>query len=122
LTDSDIKIRLNNIKLHFCVSAILILIVITLPILAYQEVLKPTCDPGNIWFQRSGSFMTMICVLLDACALKINAILNPPFAEKFFDIAKNGYATLHRIIVVFAILLTIGSTFIWGYGDLVIDA
>jgi hypothetical protein len=120
LTEGEIRKRLGKVTILFLISTILILMILALPVAAYFSVLKPTIDASEIWFQRSGSLMIALCVILDLIITRVYSTLNLSMADKFFDIAKKNHITARHIYTFIAIILTIISSFIWGYGDLLI--
>ena len=116
LTEPEMR---RNIKF----SLIGISLIIVLPILAYNSFLKPESEPLNIWFQRSASFMTILCVITDIFIFNIHCLLNPRdgLVSISFKEFKKKYSLTYRFLAITALFLTLTSTLIWGYGDLLIN-
>jgi len=77
-------------------------------------------DKPEVWFQRSGSLMTVILLFSDYYVYKLHSDVNelnmmPRFAIR----TKDAYRKYVKIFPYFAVFLTILATFIWGYGDIV---
>ncbi len=77
-------------------------------------------DKPEIWFQRSGSLMTVVLLVVDYYVYKLLSDVGesntmPQFAMR----TKDAYRKYVKIFPYFAVFLTVLATFIWGYGDLV---
>jgi cytochrome c biogenesis protein CcdA len=77
-------------------------------------------DKPEIWFQRSGSLMTVVLLVSDYYVYKLlsdvgESNMIPQFAMR----TKDAYRKYVKVLPYFAVSLTVLATFIWGYGDLV---
>ncbi|MBW4966259.1 hypothetical protein KZZ04_07755 [Pseudoalteromonas sp. CR1] len=77
-------------------------------------------DKPKVWFQRSGSLMTVILLVADYYVYKLLSDIDesnmmPNFAMR----TKDAYRKYVKLFPYFAVLLTVLATFIWGYGDIV---
>lgn len=77
-------------------------------------------DKPEIWFQRSGSLMTVVLLFTDYYVYKLSSDVGqmdmiPNHAVK----TKDAYRPYIKKLPYIAIFLTVLATFIWGYGDLV---
>lgn len=76
-------------------------------------------DNAEVWFQRSGSLMTVILLIVDYYVYRLmsdvgKSTMVPPFAMA----TKNKYRPYIKIFTFFAVFFTILATFVWGYGDI----
>jgi hypothetical protein len=77
-------------------------------------------DLPQLWFQRCGSIMTAILLLSDYYVFKLSDDVKtvnmvPSFALK----TKDAYRPYIRVFQFVAVFLTVFTTVIWGYGDIV---
>lgn len=77
-------------------------------------------EQNGIWFQRSGSIMTVILLFSDYYVYKLSTDIRqrnmiPPSAM----IIKDNYRPYITMLKYLAFSLTILATFIWGYGDII---
>jgi len=98
----------------------LCMIAIILPcVLAFVPVLKPKSEHANLWFQRSGSLMTVIAAVAYAKASNLlEMIRGGTFAESWSTYHK--YSTLQHVVSWTSVILISIGTVIWGYGDLLV--
>jgi hypothetical protein len=76
-------------------------------------------DKPEIWFQRSGSIMTAILFISDYNVYKLSAdIVRMDMIPNSAIKVKDKYKPFIKPLQYLAVSLTIFSTFIWGYGDL----
>jgi hypothetical protein len=76
-------------------------------------------DKPEIWFQRSGSMMTVVLLVSDYYVYKLSNDVGqmnmiPQHATK----TKDAYRPYVKKLPYIAIFLTVLATFIWGYGDI----
>jgi len=111
LAEADIKKQLKS-----CVP--LLLLALTVPIAAYNEMLLPNGEPSDIWFQRSGSIMVLFAVWMEYNLMKVNDHINPSgitiseqtaLSKKY----KSVFGATQYLVALFAI----SGTVVWGYGD-----
>jgi hypothetical protein len=107
---------------HLLGCAILMLIAIAIPMIAYSSLLKPDDKSLKIWFQRSDSLMTVVCLVLDITVLKLKNILCPTssFGPVGLFEFRQKYLLSYKVFGVVAPFLTLAGTLIWGYGDLLV--
>ena len=89
---------------------------------AWSGIFIPEGESPSVWFQRSGSISLVFCILAEiyffkhlALASEIlskNSITDEDFSQLWFNNVRS-YASF------FVHLLTVFSTLIWGYGDVV---
>jgi hypothetical protein len=96
----------------------LILCALSVPILSYLGVFKPSEDSGAAFFQSSSSVVIAICVVLDVCVAWGYRTLTPGFPDKFFNKAKSAYLPCLRVLLTLATVLTIGAAVLSGYGEM----
>ncbi len=77
-------------------------------------------DKPEMWFQRSGSMMTVVLLVADYYVYKLSNDVGqmnmiPPHAVRTKDL----YRPYVKKLPYIAIFLTVFATFIWGYGDLI---
>jgi hypothetical protein len=80
-------------------------------------------DTQEEWFQRSGSLMVIIGVILEYKLLLIDGHLN--ITGTVWDLpfkAPELYEKWYKVIKGSAALAVLGGTFIWGYGDILFSA
>lgn len=77
-------------------------------------------DPPQLWFQRSGSMMTLVLLVADYYVIQLNNDLskNVLIPEHAFK-TKRKYWYLVKKLTYIAVIFTLLATFIWGYGDIV---
>ncbi len=89
---------------------------------AWSGAFIPEGESPSVWFQRSGSISLVFCILAEIYFLENLALAsmilskNPNIDESFFQFWFNNISSYVRFFVHF---LTIFSTLIWGYGDVV---
>ncbi len=106
-------------KLYLSISSILFAIAV--PCIAYFGVFKPENEPLRVWFQRSGSLVTIFSVIADVFIFNIHQFLYPGrMVSVGFDKLKTRFIRLYIALSLVAIFMTIAGTIIWGYGDLFI--
>lgn len=96
-----------------CVASFLV------PVLALVCHAKPSTDTLGAWFQRSGSLTTVIAVFAQVRAGNFaEKIRGSTFAESwdYYHKYKHWQAAASWLSVV----LIVGGTTIWGYGDLLL--
>lgn len=77
-------------------------------------------DKPEIWFQRSGSLMTVVLLVADYYVYKLfNDVGESNMMPRFAMRTKDAYRKYVKIFPYFAIFLTVLATFIWGYGDII---
>ncbi len=112
----------NKMKRNIWFSLIVITISLLIPILAWNSVLKPESEFVNIWFQRSGSLMTIFALIADVLIVNIHQLLYPSgYVDVDFDEFKKKYYPVYIVLTVIAVALTISGTLVWGYGDLIVN-
>lgn len=82
-------------------------------------IFKPEEENISVWFQRSGSLIVMLAVIVEFNLLSIHTYLNSArihFNE--YEDLKKKYGVKHNIFSVFTVIIAIAGTVIWGYGDL----
>jgi len=81
---------------------------------------KPDNEAPEIWFQRSGAVMTVFSLLAGP---GVGSILNSIIPRGMHGLRLRGPLwPFNRRFVMYeraAMLMTIGGTIIWGYGDLI---
>lgn len=110
----------RRIKLTVLWAIALCVIAIAVPCLsAFVPVLKPNSEHTNLWFQRSGSLMTVIAVFANVKAASLlELIRGGTFGESWN--MHHKYITLQKVANWTSVLLVCVGTIIWGYGDLLI--
>jgi hypothetical protein len=108
-----------EIKQYYYRAIFLIIVAITLSSLAFYGVFKPIKEPLEVWFQRSGSIMTIFAIIADFCLFKAHNIFNPAgLGISTTEELKTKYNNKYSFLSFFAVAITITGTVIWGYGDL----
>jgi hypothetical protein len=97
------------------------LVAVAIPICALCLPIRPSGEPVGVWFQRSGSVMTVLCLVLDLKVFAIHSRLFPPgFVDKGFAEFKAKYLPIYKGLTILLLVLTAVGTIIWGYGDLLV--
>lgn len=103
------------------VFAFLSLVAIAIPVCALLVPIRPTGEPLGVWFQRSGSVMTVLCLVLDLKVFSIHGRLFPSgMVDKDFGKFKTKYLPVKNALTILLLILTAVGTVIWGYGDLLV--
>lgn len=98
----------------------LAVVALLFPAMALFLPIRPASESIHSWFQRSGSVMTIVCVLLDLKLFSMYGRLYPSgMVEIGFEEFRAKYFNIYRVLVVLALVLTASGTIIWGYGDLI---
>jgi hypothetical protein len=109
----------NRIRKELLHCILFIAIAILIPFVSLYWDCRPQNESIGTWFQRSGSFMVLLAVLVEYKLFSINGDVNPngvisveqgELSEKF--------GRWHKVSTYLAVLLAILGTLIWGYGDL----
>lgn len=101
--------------------ALLALVALAIPIIALLVPIRPAEEPLGVWFQRSGSLMTVLCLVLDLKVFSIHGRLFPSgFVSVGFDEFKEKYLPIYKGLTILLLFLTAVGTVIWGYGDLLV--
>ncbi|XKH01132.1 hypothetical protein LG325_13755 [Marinobacter nauticus] len=116
MTKDQIEIRLKKVKWIIAVSILLIISAILIPFFSYFGVFKPIEESGAVFFQKSGSLVVIICLVLDAFLVWGHSILSPSF-DKFFNLAKAKCLLGLRALIAVATILTIGAAVLSGFGE-----
>tara|TARA_B100001063_G_scaffold149516_1_gene139501 strand:+ start:352 stop:777 length:426 start_codon:yes stop_codon:yes gene_type:complete len=89
--------------------------------IVYLVLLNPFNESFGIWFQRSGSLISLIAVLTETVfIIKLSKLVNishPVQLTYEIYLFRRFKSLLNLSIFITAILLFVG-TIIWGYGDL----
>lgn len=106
-------------------ASVFYLIALPIPFLAYYGVLMPVEDQLAVWFQRSGSLITIFAVIAELTMLKIPEIINADGNTLIGNVmyAPFDQGTIQEKLFIFyrylgGFLIILG-TIIWGYGDLI---
>jgi len=89
---------------------------------AWQGALLPESEKLSVWFQRSGSLTLVFCILAEIFLLKNLALaskiiaLNPAIDTNF---SKLWFSSISNFSELLIHALTVTSTLIWGYGDVI---
>ena len=95
--------------------------VITIPVLALSVPVRPVGEEIGVWFQGSGSIMTVLCLVLELKLFSIHGVLFPSgYVSVGFDEFKEKYLPFYKALSVSILILTAVGTIIWGYGDLML--
>lgn len=101
--------------------ALLALVAVAIPIFALLVPTRPAEEPLGVWFQRSGSVMTVLCLVLDLKVFSIHGKLFPSgLVSVGFDEFKAKYLPIYHGLTILLLFLTAVGTVIWGYGDLLV--
>ncbi|WP_217524961.1 hypothetical protein [Vibrio metschnikovii] len=113
----------SKIAYELLIIIVLMLVAVSFPILALTVPWRPETESLDSWFQRSGSVMTIVCLLIDSKLFSIYRWLHFNNKERgnFREIRRN-YAPPYKSAAALALLLTGTGTVIWGYGDLILAA
>ncbi len=82
---------------------------------AYAGVLIPKCESPAIWFQRSGSVVTVLVLIADYLSFRVTS--SHPEVEELEAI--KSFSWLLPVTKGVAIIMTIAGTLTWGYGDII---
>jgi len=100
----------------------LVLIAVLIPVSALLVPLRPPSESLGSWFQRSGSIMTVLCLVLDLKVFSIHGRLFPSgYVSLGFGAFKDKYLPIYNSLTVVLLVLTGIGTVIWGYGDLFVS-
>lgn len=117
--DGVAEVLETKIKKAFHVWFFLAALLALVFVFGYFGILKPKTEVYSIWFQRSGSLIVMLAILME---YKLFSIHQAIFPEKItlrqFSGLENKYGKKHKIFSIISTLFAIFGTFIWGYGDL----
>jgi len=105
---------LTYILKHFLISSLFILISIIVMVLAYRNSLNYAQEPAHIWFQRSGSIITLLNALSEFILNRIYYNTQMPGVQNHKWVQKT-----YLIIRNTSFSLILAGTIIWGYGDLI---
>lgn len=82
----------------------------------------PPSENIGVWFQRSGSFSLLLCVFAEIYFLK-NLTLSSKIVDNNINIDKKNFQIWFTVMKSYTEnlvhLLTVISTMIWGYGDII---
>jgi hypothetical protein len=96
-------------------------IAVAIPVCALFLPVRPPGESLGDWFQRSGSVMTVLCLVLDLKVFALYGRLFPSgFVDKGFDEFKAKYLPIYKGLTILLLSLTAVGTVIWGYGDLLV--
>jgi hypothetical protein len=109
--------KLINRKLIKC--GVLIFLAIIIPFTAFFVTWRPREETLPLWFQRSGSIVTVFAVYIQFELLSIQGFVNPNgiISEEQGE-RHEKYHIFYDVISLFDIALIIIGTLIWGYGDI----
>ena len=107
-------------KRNLIVVAVVSVVALALPIVALTVPVRPESETVASWFQRSGSVMTVVCLILDLKLFSLHQRLNPTgMVDVGFNEFRSKFRPIHKALVIFALILTAAGTIIWGYGDII---
>lgn len=91
------------------------------PLIAFLYPAMPVNETTATWFQRSGSLMVVIALLVEFKLFSIQAYFDLYNTAMYVpvDIPKI-YRVMYICISTFAALTMVLGTLIWGYGDIII--
>lgn len=114
-----IEENIRKTKKIAVVVPVLLFFALLIPVLAFFGFAKPDIDIIEIWFQRSGAFMSVFSIVIDALLISIAGFIHPTGLTTCQQAtAIKPYVTPHKVATVFGWCFTIIGTAIWGYGDL----
>lgn len=92
-----------------------------IPLLAILGFLKPSDEPLNIWFQRSGSIMVLIASFAEYYSIKMDNVFSPTLLanEPLFNTKAKYCLQAKKLMAISAIFIGLG-TLVWGYGDVLL--
>ncbi len=110
--EHDAKIRKTLTKAKvFCALACVSCLIPLIP------HIKPLCEAQALWFQRSGSMMTVFAIIAQTNASTLpDMIRGGVFAESYAFYHK--YKNVVGVVTVLSALLVVTGTLVWGYGDI----
>ncbi|HAL36896.1 MAG TPA: hypothetical protein DCP03_01740 [Polaromonas sp.] len=104
-------------EFYYCVA--FCVIAITPWLLSFVPALTPKSQQINLWFQRSGSGMTVFALFAQSKANYMRDLISPgTFSTTEFNTIFTKYKNKQKAVSVISLLLVIVGTVIWGYGDL----
>ena len=113
------NMRKCRIKRYFQISMALILVAIAVPALALLSDFRPSTELVSTWFQRSGSIVVLLAVLIEFNIFKAKSELD------FKGLIDNEIPDLHKkfdkkvcLYSCLGVIIAITGTVIWGYGDI----
>jgi len=96
-------------------------VAVAIPVCALFLPIRPPGEALGVWFQRSGSIMTVLCLVLDLKVFSIYGRLFPSgLVDKGFEEFKTKYLPVYNGLTILLLALTAVGTIIWGYGDLLV--
>jgi len=108
----------KKVKVTLWLCLILLLITPLIPILAFNGVFMPQKELLPIWFQRSGSIVTILAVIIDAKLFTIaSLILESGMQTSFDDAIRKGFRIPVFIVSSIALVTTVYGTL---FGDMAI--
>lgn len=111
-TENSLKRKLV-INSGFCVIALLP------PILSIICPVMPEGETQAEWFQRSGSLMVVIAILIELRLITIQEYFDPLNVKYTVPIdLPRALHISYGVIVTINTLIIIAGTLIWGYGDI----
>lgn len=96
-------------------------VAVAIPVCALFLPVRPSGESLGVWFQRSGSVMTVLCLVLELKVFSLYGRLFPSgFVDKGFNEFKAKYLPVYKGLTIILLFLTAVGTVIWGYGDLLV--
>ncbi|MFA0504147.1 hypothetical protein AB4510_05885 [Vibrio sp. 10N.222.54.B12] len=109
----------RSIKIELFVCLVLVLLAPLVAVLAFFEVCLPSGESSAIWFQRSGSIVTVFAVIIDARLAGLLRYTSESGLQTSLDEAiRKGLKLPVQLVGIVALIITVLGTLIWGYGDL----
>lgn len=76
-------------------------------------------DDPAYWFQRGGSIAVLLAAISEYMLLCVDSEINYPESGYVGeDKWKKKYGTLHKSANIFALMVAVIGTIVWGYGDI----
>jgi len=119
MLETDAVALESKIKTIFNICLILIIPTIAFATIGYFGIMKPESEDLSAWFQRSGSLIVMLSVIVEFQLFSIHTSLNTSrLAFDQYEALKKKYGRKHLVYSVLTVSVAIIGTVIWGYGDL----
>lgn len=118
-TKNKYEIRFKRELLWFCFFS---LCAIAIPLVSLLVPFRPDGIALDNWFSRSGAAMIVFALIAESNAFKIFTIFNPRrMVGDGFNDFRTKYHKWPNILNKTAFLLIAFGTFIWGYGDILVN-
>ena len=113
--------RERKIKQRLVICIGLFLLAVAIPLVSLFTELRPSSESLGIWFQRSGSIIVLLAVMIEFNLFKIGSELSSNGrVDNELHILIDKFSSLKVWFSFFSSVLVIIGTVIWGYGDLFI--